>query len=153
MLPASIARRRQRVVSPRPPLFSPFLARSCRPSRASPPLLLLLRLLRLLLVLVLLVLFLLVVVLLVLFLLLLLLLLTVLLAFCFAILLPLDHAASVSAGVVKKPKTEFQEHIQMAKALSKSLVAAIPVATPDPENEEVTACELFCSQRLCEVQQ
>lgn len=46
--------------------------------------------------------------------------------------------------MAKEPKTEYQEHLQMAKALSKSLVAAparvdAGTATADqpPESEEV----------------
>lgn len=41
-----------------------------------------------------------------------------------------SHAASAGAAapVAKEPKTEYQEHIQMAKALSKSLVEPKPSA-------------------------
>lgn len=42
-----------------------------------------------------------------------------------------------STGVAKEPKTEFQEHIQMAKALSKSLVVAPSETEEDPEDQEV----------------
>ncbi len=49
-----------------------------------------------------------------------------------------------AARVAKEPKTEYQEHLQMAKALSKSLVAAparaaagTATANQAPESEEV----------------
>lgn len=46
---------------------------------------------------------------------------------------------SASTGVARQPKTEFQEHIQMAKALSKSLVvvASPTAAAEDPVDDEV----------------
>lgn len=45
------------------------------------------------------------------------------------------HRTAESTGVAKEPKTEFQAHIQLAKALSKSLVA--PAAAEDPVDDEV----------------
>ena len=54
-----------------------------------------------------------------------------------------DGASPVSTGVAKKPKTEFQEHIQMAKALSNSLAVTAPVETADLKNEEVTTSDFL----------
>ncbi|CAB1097155.1 unnamed protein product [Ectocarpus sp. CCAP 1310/34] len=50
--------------------------------------------------------------------------------------------AESSTEVAKTPKTEYQEHMQMARALSKSLVAPKATAVQDEASEEVCTKEL-----------
>lgn len=52
---------------------------------------------------------------------------------------------AASTGVARVPKTEFQENIQMAKALSRSLAVAAPAAADAPEDSEVSTCSCLGS--------